>query len=281
MRRVEGVAYVDGDAPFLRGCDGGRIQHLGAVAGHFEGRFITDCRYAAGRGHDLGVGSHDAGHVGPYLQVGGVQGGGKERGAVVGAAAAEGGHGALAVLRYEAGGHEHLHVRSRFHGLTYGGVGLYFVHRTAHGSASGSRGHEFAGIQPEGLYALAGKLPCDDIGGEHLPEGLDYGRDAPHVREHAAAFGDRIAPLLAGEQAVDYRNMSTFEAFDQMLGILGFSYLQQSVGAAADRGADENHFIFGRGLFDNVQHPGHCSGAGHRRASEFQYNHISFTTEQI
>ena len=101
--RGEGGEDADRDVEGDGRADRARVEHLGAEVGQLLGLVVADLGDDAGVGDLARVGGEDAGHVGPDLDLVGVERGAEEGGAVVGAAAAERGRRAVRGAADEAG----------------------------------------------------------------------------------------------------------------------------------------------------------------------------------
>ena len=86
---VECVLDKDRDVLDADRIDGGRINHLGSKVAELHRLNVCQLRYDVGRTDDARVGSHEAIHVGPYLQDTGIQCRSNDAGGVVAAAPAK------------------------------------------------------------------------------------------------------------------------------------------------------------------------------------------------
>ena len=108
MRGVESILDTDGDVLDADGVDGGGIDHLGTKVAQLHSLDIAQLVDGVGRLYNLRVGSHEAVHVGPYLQHLGIECSGNDGGGIVAAATPQVGRlMAVTVAGYETGYHSH------------------------------------------------------------------------------------------------------------------------------------------------------------------------------
>ena len=117
---VEGILDKDGDVLVANGVDRGRIDHLGAEVTQLRSLHIAQLVDGVGSRDDARIGSHEAVHVGPYLQRVGVESGCDDGGRIVRPAPSQVGH----VACRHVGGNEARHQR------TFGQVGKGATHQS-------------------------------------------------------------------------------------------------------------------------------------------------------
>ena len=198
---------MEGDAAPVEGDERPRVQHLGAEVGDLRGLAVVHLREEARVGHRPGVGGEDPGHVLPEHDARRAERAGEQRRGQVGAAAAEGGDGAVGAGSQEAGHdrgdaalqerrEEPPRVLSRG-GEVGGGAAVTAVGRDdlrrvhALGAATGrvqGRGHDRArGALPAGDEGVAG--PVGEVG-----EGGHRVRDLAVLAGLRVGGGEKASP---------------------------------------------------------------------------------------
>ena len=270
MVRIESIAYVYVYTPVHGRLNRRSVEHLGSVLGQFERGSVGDVRDGMRRGHDLGIGRHDARHVGPDLQIPGASADRIEGCAVVGASASESGDMTVLVRSDEARCHEQSHVRLRNHREGHGGISRAFIHLSSAGL------HQLSGIQPLRACPLARELPFYDDGRQNLAERLDtVAFIAFYFLENAHDQPLRVRPLASGEEPPGYPEMPLAQFRRQFLTVLrsGFAYGEQRVGTSAYGGAHQNHSVLLQGRLHYVHDGGDSRRVRDRAASELEYLH--------
>ena len=147
---------------------GPRVEHAGAEVGELERLLIRHAGDRVGVAQDRGVAGHDAGDVGPDLDLAGREGAGEEGGGVVGAVAAEGGAAAVGGGAEEAGVDGDRVAPGGAQGVQAGLAGGV----VDEGGAEAVVGDEpVAGVDEDGGLAGDGEQGGEDAGAEALAEG--------------------------------------------------------------------------------------------------------------
>ena len=176
---------MDGDVLGTDGVECGRVDDLRAEVAELHGLDEAELVDDIGCLDDPGVGGHEAVHIGPYLQLVGIEGGGDDAGSVVGAAASEVGDLTVCgVSGYEAGDNRDPAASGEsLEGFLHKAVGDLGVE------------HDLV-FDPGGLDEVQGVVErCavdesgDDAGGEPLAEAHDL--EAGLLRKHLE-HGDAV-----------------------------------------------------------------------------------------
>ena len=257
---MERVQDADVQAGFPRRPDCRGVEHLRAVGRKRECRFVADLRDGACALDVLGVGGHDARHVGPYLEIVRTERRGEQRRSLVRPAAPQCADVPAGVRPDEARHHEHFHLR-----VVADGLGNFLVCvRLIHGLVADA--DEIARVQPQGVDPVAAQLRRNYSGGEQLSEGqIVFG-----LRIHQVFVGLQhcladVLALFSRKQSVDDRVVSVKQGFTCFLTVrrLHLGHRNQGVRASADGGAHEHHFSPGACAVHDVEHPRNRRGVGH------------------
>ena len=270
MCRVESVAYADVYPLLHRRLHGRGVEHLRPVLGQLQRGLVGYVGNGLRRRHELGVGGHDSGHIGPDFQSVGPGSGGIEGRTVVGTSPAERRDPAVLVGGDEPGGDEQPDLGLGAHGGRHGGIAGTLFHFGPAGP------HQLARIKPFGTYALAGELPLDYDGRKYLAERLDaIARITADFLEDIEHQPLRVRPLASRKKPADNPQMPLLQFPDKFSPGLrrGLSDFNQGVGASAYRGAHQNHAVPGEGRLHYVHHRGNSRRIRDGTAAELEYLH--------
>ncbi len=179
------------------------MQDLGPVIGELGRLAQVQLRDDAGVGYHARIGGEKTGHVFPERHFARAQGPAHQRGGQIGAAAAEGGHGALlgegAVVVFEAGAADEPWDDRNATGGAQGPQTLARLHIGEHEVREGTaertvREHDLRGVHVEGIEPRPGEGGREHRRGEALPA-TDH--------EIARARGQLFEGDQAGEQALE------------------------------------------------------------------------------
>ena len=239
IRRIEGVFDFDGNAGLHRRGDGRGIEHFRTAAGHIEGGLVGHIRNGPGRFHVFRIRRHNAGHIGPDLQAVSPDRGRVKGGAVIGSAAAEGRHGAVAVSGDKARSDKDLGLAFA-DGLFDAAIGLPEI----------VGDDQFARIQPQGPITVAAQFQRDQGRGQQLAEGDFFAiRRRVHLVKETLHLKLGLHALRTRKQAPGNGQMPIQQVLaDRGLFLrlrlrLRIAQGQQAVRAAADRRADKHHAL--------------------------------------
>ena len=263
--RVEGIADLDGNTGLHGWGDRRSIEHLGTATGHVQGGLVRHSRHGPGLGDVFRVRGHDAGHVGPDLERGGMHRSGIDGGAVIRTAAAEGRDAAGTVPGDESRHDDDLRALPDRRGNPP--VAFRKV----------VRNDQLAGVQPLRQVVFAAQFLRQDLRGEDLAEGHFLGvRRGHHLLEEPLQQRGHLLLFAAGEKAAGDAQMPLQQALAALDltggGRIRRGYLQQRIRAAADGGGHEDDLSSPLHLrAHDVEHAGNVGCGRDGRAAEFQY----------
>src|ERR1035437_3803225 len=194
-----------GDVLLNRRDHGGGVQHLGAEVGQFGGFGKGNGFDAMAAGQDGGVGGEHAVHVGPDLDLFGIDARAHDCGGVIAATAAQRGGDAILRGGDEAAHHDHALGGQRWNGFLEARVGFREVRRGLGVALVGD--HNVARIHVLGRHAEVADGEGDNVAGEALAvarDGVDGARR--EFAEDGEPF-DQLRELLEVlvEEAVEIR----------------------------------------------------------------------------